>query len=180
MKFIDTNVLLYAITKDPAERPKPQIAIELLDAPVGELALSVQVLQEFYVQATGAPRWRLGIAGARYSIPNVVDPLSAWSNVTVRSHPARRLRRPIRQSEKSPLPARKSARARTRTSRSSNANSEVSRTSQNVQNGRLVLAVAGAENPNQLAQHDVVDMKGLAGLRRSPYQTVDCLRLSGL
>ena len=56
MRFIDTNILLYAISKDPAERCKTNIAIELLDAPVGELALSVQVLQEFYVQATRASR----------------------------------------------------------------------------------------------------------------------------
>jgi predicted nucleic acid-binding protein len=56
MKFVDTNVLLYAISKDPAERRKTEIAIEILDAPVGELALSVQVLQEFYVQATRVSR----------------------------------------------------------------------------------------------------------------------------
>ncbi len=56
MRFIDTNVLLYAISKDPAERRKTEIAIEILEAPVGDLALSVQVLQEFYVQATRATR----------------------------------------------------------------------------------------------------------------------------
>ena len=56
MKFVDTNILLYAISKDPAERRKTDIAIEVLDSPVGELALSVQVLQEFYVQATRVSR----------------------------------------------------------------------------------------------------------------------------
>lgn len=56
MRFIDTNILLYAISKDPSERRKTDIAIELLDAPIGELALSVQVLQEFYVQATRVSR----------------------------------------------------------------------------------------------------------------------------
>ncbi len=56
MRFVDTNILLYAISKDPAERRKTEIAIELLGAPVGELALSVQVLQEFYVQATRVSR----------------------------------------------------------------------------------------------------------------------------
>lgn len=56
MRFIDTNILLYAISKEPAERRKTEIAIELLDAPIGELALSVQVLQEFYVQATSVSR----------------------------------------------------------------------------------------------------------------------------
>jgi predicted nucleic acid-binding protein len=56
MRFVDTNILLYAISKHPAERRKTDIAIELLDSPVGELALSVQVLQEFYVQATRVSR----------------------------------------------------------------------------------------------------------------------------
>lgn len=56
MKFVDTNVLLYAISKDPAERRKAEIAVEILNAPVGEVALSVQVLQEFYVQVTRTTR----------------------------------------------------------------------------------------------------------------------------
>ena len=56
MRFIDTNILLYAISKDPAERRKTDIAIEILDAPARELAVSVQVLQEFYVQATRGSR----------------------------------------------------------------------------------------------------------------------------
>jgi predicted nucleic acid-binding protein len=54
MRFVDTNILLYAISTDPAERRKTEIAIGLLDAPVESVALSVQVLQEFYVQATRA------------------------------------------------------------------------------------------------------------------------------
>ena len=56
MKFVDTNVLLYAISKDPAERQKAEIAIDILDSPLEQLALSVQVLQEFYVQATRVSR----------------------------------------------------------------------------------------------------------------------------
>jgi predicted nucleic acid-binding protein len=52
MRFVDTNVLLYAASTSPEERPKKQIALEILDA--DDLALSVQVLQEFYVQATHA------------------------------------------------------------------------------------------------------------------------------
>lgn len=56
MRFVDTNVLLYAISKDPSERRKTEIAIGILDAPVGELAISVQVLQEFYVQSTRVAR----------------------------------------------------------------------------------------------------------------------------
>ena len=50
MHFIDTNVLLYALSTDPEEAAKAAKALNLLDQPNG--ALSVQVLQEFYVQAT--------------------------------------------------------------------------------------------------------------------------------
>ncbi len=56
MRFVDTNILLYAISKDPAERRKAEIAIDILDSPLEQLALSVQVLQEFYVQATRVSR----------------------------------------------------------------------------------------------------------------------------
>lgn len=54
MRFVDTNVLLYAVSKDPGEARKTRIALALLTD--GDLALSVQVLQEFYVQATRAGR----------------------------------------------------------------------------------------------------------------------------
>ncbi len=50
MRFVDTNVLLYAISRDPAEHDKATRANEILEA--HDLGLSVQVLQEFYVQAT--------------------------------------------------------------------------------------------------------------------------------
>jgi predicted nucleic acid-binding protein len=52
--FLDTNVLLYSISRDPAEAGKRDRAVALLDRDDG--ALSVQVLQEFYVQATRATR----------------------------------------------------------------------------------------------------------------------------
>ncbi|WP_218033383.1 PIN domain-containing protein [Mycobacterium botniense] len=54
MRFIDTNVLLYAISRDPDEQHKAKRANEILTA--RDLALSVQVLQEFYVQATRTSR----------------------------------------------------------------------------------------------------------------------------
>ena len=54
MQFIDTNILLYAISQDPAEQGKAKSANEILSG--RDLALSVQVLQEFYVQATRASR----------------------------------------------------------------------------------------------------------------------------
>src|SRR5437868_5737972 len=53
-RFIDTNILLYSISRHPAEETKREIAIALLDT--DDLALSVQVLQEFYVQATRTTR----------------------------------------------------------------------------------------------------------------------------
>lgn len=54
MRFLDTNVLLYAISRAADEEEKARLANEILDA--GDVALSVQVLQEFYVQATRASR----------------------------------------------------------------------------------------------------------------------------
>jgi predicted nucleic acid-binding protein len=53
-RFIDTNVLLYSISRHPREAAKRDRAVALLAA--GDLALSAQVLQEFYVQATRATR----------------------------------------------------------------------------------------------------------------------------
>ena len=50
VKFVDTNILLYAISTEAAERTKQERALDILDAE--DIALSVQVLQEFYVQAT--------------------------------------------------------------------------------------------------------------------------------
>ena len=48
--FLDTNVLLYSISSDENEFAKREQALCLLDR--NDCALSVQVLQEFYVQAT--------------------------------------------------------------------------------------------------------------------------------
>ena len=52
--FLDTNILLYSISQNPAESLKRDRALELLADDSG--ALSIQVLQEFYVQATRASR----------------------------------------------------------------------------------------------------------------------------
>ena len=53
-RFLDTNILLYSISRDPYEAAKRDIAVGLLDRQ--DNALSVQVLQEFYVQATRSTR----------------------------------------------------------------------------------------------------------------------------
>ena len=50
MRFVDTNVLLYAACAKEWETEKQRRASDLLTDP--DLALSVQVLQEFFHQAT--------------------------------------------------------------------------------------------------------------------------------
>jgi len=45
VRFVDTNVLLYAISADPEERAKREEANTILAA--RDLVLSAQVLQEF-------------------------------------------------------------------------------------------------------------------------------------
>jgi len=54
VRFVDTNVLLYAVSTARDEADKASRARHVLDE--ADLALSVQVLQEFYVQATRRAR----------------------------------------------------------------------------------------------------------------------------
>lgn len=54
VRFVDTNVLLYAVSREPQEQQKVAAARTILRD--RDLALSTQVLQEFYVQATRANR----------------------------------------------------------------------------------------------------------------------------
>ncbi|MGC2413830.1 MAG: PIN domain-containing protein [Stellaceae bacterium] len=73
--FFDTNVLIYSISRDPAEATKRERAIELLARDDG--ALSIQVLQEFYAQATRVTR--------PHRLPHdvAVDLLTGWSRFRV-------------------------------------------------------------------------------------------------
>jgi len=48
--FLDTNILLYRL--DRAQPDKREIAMALVRKHVSEITISVQVLQEFYVNAT--------------------------------------------------------------------------------------------------------------------------------
>jgi predicted nucleic acid-binding protein len=48
--FLDTNILLYSISENPDDAAKKNLALELLLQ--DDLVLSVQVLQEFYRNAT--------------------------------------------------------------------------------------------------------------------------------
>ena len=50
MRFVDTNVLLYAVSLSPDDTDKRRRAIEIFRR--HDLAVSVQVFQEFYYQAT--------------------------------------------------------------------------------------------------------------------------------
>ncbi len=54
LRFLDTNILLYSISSERAEAEKRERAISLLGR--DDIGLSVQVLGEFYVQATRATR----------------------------------------------------------------------------------------------------------------------------
>ncbi len=45
MRFVDTNVLLYVASTAPEEQAKRRVALSILEDE--DLALSVQVLQEF-------------------------------------------------------------------------------------------------------------------------------------
>ena len=48
--FLDTNILLYAASRNQAQSLKKTKAIDLLDS--GKFGISAQVLQEFYANAT--------------------------------------------------------------------------------------------------------------------------------
>ena len=50
MRFVDSNILIYAIASGSDERKRSEQARHVLQK--ADLAFSVQVLQEFYVQAT--------------------------------------------------------------------------------------------------------------------------------
>jgi predicted nucleic acid-binding protein len=54
VRFADTNILLYAISSDPDEQAKATRANQILST--RDIGLSVQVLQEFYAQATRETR----------------------------------------------------------------------------------------------------------------------------
>jgi predicted nucleic acid-binding protein len=82
VRFVDTNILLYTISRDPAEQHKAKQANDILTD--RELALSVQVLQEFYVQATRASRpdpithqqaVRLIESFGRFNVQDITSPI---------------------------------------------------------------------------------------------------------
>jgi predicted nucleic acid-binding protein len=50
--FLDSNVLVYSVDENPAEKVKHTRAVELLSEQAEDLVVSTQVLQEFYVVTT--------------------------------------------------------------------------------------------------------------------------------
>ncbi len=77
MRFIDTNVLLYAVNILPEEADKRAIAHGILNS--DDCALSVQVLQEFYVQATRKTR-----TGA-LTHPEAIAMITVWRRFPVQA-----------------------------------------------------------------------------------------------
>jgi predicted nucleic acid-binding protein len=51
LAFVDSNVLLYAVSTNPSEVEKRRVAREIVAA--GQFGFSTQVAQEFFVNATG-------------------------------------------------------------------------------------------------------------------------------
>jgi predicted nucleic acid-binding protein len=60
--LLDTNVLIYAASSEPAEDAKRAQAVDLIDSV--SIGLSAQVLQEFYVVATRKVKRKLSSASA--------------------------------------------------------------------------------------------------------------------
>ena len=73
--FLDTNILIYAIGADEFAPKKTMLAKRILEE--GDCALSIQVFQEFYVQATRETR-----RGA-ISHDAAITLLRAWSRFPV-------------------------------------------------------------------------------------------------
>jgi predicted nucleic acid-binding protein len=73
--FLDTNVLLYSISDLPGQRAKRGIATALLDRL--DIGLSIQVLQEFYMQATRRTR------PVRLSHADATALIDAWNRFAI-------------------------------------------------------------------------------------------------
>ena len=56
MRFVDTNIPLYAVSSRQEDTRKQRISEDILSQESGNLAISVQVLGEFYAQVTRPSR----------------------------------------------------------------------------------------------------------------------------
>ena len=77
-RFVDTNVLLYAVSTAEGEQEKKERALSVLEYP--DVVLSVQVLQEFYVQAT-----RVGRSGSLSHV-QAVALIESWMRFRVQEN----------------------------------------------------------------------------------------------
>ncbi|MEM0965770.1 MAG: PIN domain-containing protein [Verrucomicrobiota bacterium] len=75
MRFVDTNILLYRVSPAPAEKDKAEVASSILRD--RDPCLSVQVLQEFYVQATRESR------ESPLSHPEATGLIETWKRFSV-------------------------------------------------------------------------------------------------
>ena len=78
-RFLDTNILLYSISLAPAEASKRDPAVEILRQ--DGCCLSVQVLSEFYVQATRPTR------AHRLTHDRAAGFVTAWTRFEVQDNP---------------------------------------------------------------------------------------------
>lgn len=69
--FLDTNILLYAASRNPADLAKKKIAIELMAEK--QFGLSAQVLAEFYTIATKKADFRMAAERALEWIENLEE-----------------------------------------------------------------------------------------------------------
>ncbi|CAN7558503.1 PIN domain-containing protein [Caulobacter sp. LjRoot300] len=76
--FFDTNILLYAVSNVAAEAEKRDCAVALLGRRDG--VLSVQVLQEFFVQATRPSK------ANRLTEDQAVRAIETWTRFTVQDN----------------------------------------------------------------------------------------------
>jgi predicted nucleic acid-binding protein len=69
--FLDTNILLYAASRNPADLAKKKIAIDLMAE--AQFGLSAQVLAEFYTIATKKADFRMAADSALEWIENLEE-----------------------------------------------------------------------------------------------------------
>ena len=81
MRFVDTNIAIYAASTNPEEAGKKGVSETLLDQEAGSLVVSIQVLGEFYSQLTRPSRpfsldHAEAVAIMRRLLPDYVEPLT--------------------------------------------------------------------------------------------------------
>lgn len=86
LSFLDTNILLYLISSDPAEADKRQKALEIV-VPM-DWVISAQVLQEFYVNATRSRTGGISIEAANRLLRQFMPCATVAVDATLVGHAA--------------------------------------------------------------------------------------------